>query len=42
MKPLILGSTILSFVAAAVSYPMSLWVIRQERAYRARHRRGML
>jgi uncharacterized protein (DUF2062 family) len=42
MKPLIFGSTILSFVAAAVSYPIALWVIRQERAYRDRHRRGML
>ena len=42
MKPVILGSTILAFVAAAVSYPIALWVICQERAYRARHRRGML
>lgn len=40
LKPLILGSCILSFVAAGISYPIALWVIRQGRAYRARHRHG--
>ncbi len=42
LRPLILGSTILCFVAAGVSYPLSLWVIRQGRAYRARHMHGIL
>ena len=42
LKTLVLGSTILSFVAAGVSYPLALWVIRGERAYRARHKHGIL
>ena len=42
LKPLILGSTILSVFAGLVSYPLALTVIRQSRAYRARHRRGIL
>ncbi len=42
LKPLVLGSTILSFVAGGISYPLALWVVRQGRAYRARHRRGIL
>ena len=42
VKPLLLGTTILSFLAAAASYPLALWAIRQGRAYRARRRRGFL
>jgi uncharacterized protein (DUF2062 family) len=42
LKPLIFGSTILSIFAGLISYPLALGVIRQGRAYRARHRRGIL
>jgi hypothetical protein len=42
LRPLILGSTILCIIAGLVSYPLALGVIRQSRAYRARHRRGIL
>jgi len=42
LKPLILGSTILSVIAALISYPVALWIVRGERAYRARYMRGIL
>jgi len=42
LRPLVLGSTILSILAGVVSYPLALAVIRQGRAYRARRRRGIL
>ncbi len=42
LKPLIYGSTILSCITASISYPTALWVIRKGRAYRARHRHGIL
>jgi uncharacterized protein (DUF2062 family) len=42
LKPVIFGSAILSVFAGLVSYPLALAVIRQGRAYRARHRHGIL
>jgi len=36
MMPLILGSTILSFVCGGLSYPLALYFIRQGRALRSR------
>lgn len=37
LKPLVLGSTILSFVSAVLSYPIALYVIRQGKAFHMRH-----
>ncbi len=42
LKPLILGSSVLSFIAAGIAYPIALWVVRKGRAYRARHWHGIL
>ena len=36
-KPIILGSTVLSFVSGALSYPIALYIIRQGRAFHLRH-----
>jgi hypothetical protein len=42
LKPVVIGSTILSVCAGLISYPLALGVIRSGRAYRARHRHGIL
>jgi hypothetical protein len=37
LKPLVLGSTILSFVSAALSYPIALYIVRRGKAFHLRH-----
>ncbi|HYK88249.1 MAG TPA: DUF2062 domain-containing protein [Acidobacteriota bacterium] len=39
LRPIVLGSTILSFVGALLSYPIALYVVRQGKAFHLHHRR---
>ncbi len=39
LKPIVLGSTILSFVSAILCYPVALYVIRQGKAFHLHHHR---
>jgi uncharacterized protein (DUF2062 family) len=38
LRPIVLGSTILSFIGALLSYPAALYVIRHGKAFRFHHR----
>jgi uncharacterized protein (DUF2062 family) len=42
LKPMFLGSTILALLAAAISYPLAVFLIAKGRAYRAHRERVML
>lgn len=37
LKPVVLGSTILSFVSGALSYPVALYIVRKGKAFHLRH-----
>ncbi len=39
LRPIVLGSTILSFISALLSYPVALYVIRQGKAFHLHHHR---